>query len=207
MSKRHKKKRHQHRLEKSLVVQPMKEKLPEAVHAHWSMADLSKLTMQFSWTSPLPFRVEPQELPCYIEPLPSYDSSLLEKARTQWQFGDWESLVQIEIDTINNHPDRAKLALLAAAGQLQVGDPHIAKAYLRQAQEWGCSKKLISQILVAGVYNNLGRASAINGNTEKAAKHFEKALAIGSPASAVRLLSQARLAEQLVQLGLTNALH
>jgi tetratricopeptide (TPR) repeat protein len=204
MSKQHKKKRHQHRIEKSLAVQPVKAKLPETVHAHWSMADLSKITMQFSWTTP-PFRVEQQGLPCYIEPLPCYDSSLLEKARTQWQFGDWKSLVQIDVEAINNHPDRAKLALLAAAGHLQVGDQHIARQYLRLAQEWGCSKKLISQILVAGVYNSLGRASAINGNRERAAQHFEKALAVGSPASAVQLLSQARLGEQLMQLGLTNA--
>ncbi len=45
-------------------------------------------------------------------PVP-YDENLLERARTQWQFGDWASLMKLERDTLQHHPDRAKLALLS----------------------------------------------------------------------------------------------
>lgn len=45
-----------------------------------------------------------------------YDESLFEHARTQWQFGDWNSLAQLDPDTLQHHPDHAKLALPAAAG-------------------------------------------------------------------------------------------
>ena len=51
-----------------------------------------------------------------------YDENLLEKSRTQWQFGDWDSLAQIDREQIQHHPDRARLALLAAAGRLQNGE-------------------------------------------------------------------------------------
>lgn len=134
--------------------------------------------------------------------LVAYDENLLERARTQWQFGDWESLVKIERETLQHHPDRAKLALLAAAGHLQQGNSNIARQFTRLAQDWGCSKKLISQILIAGVHNSLGRAAAINGQGQRALQHFENAIAIGAPASELRLLTQARLGEQLGQLSL-----
>jgi hypothetical protein len=75
-----------------------------------------------------------------------YDENLLERSRTQWHFGDWESLAKLERDTLQHHPDRAKLALLAAAGHLQQGNSQEARQFTRLAQDWGCSKKLISQI-------------------------------------------------------------
>lgn len=133
-----------------------------------------------------------------------YDEYLLDRARTQWQFGDWESLMGIERDAIENHPDRAKLALLVAAGHMQQSDMQIARQFTRLALDWGCSKRLVSQILIAGVHNSLGRASAINGDGQRALQHFESAVAAGSPAGEVRLLTKARLGEQLGQLGLTG---
>jgi hypothetical protein len=134
----------------------------------------------------------------------AYDENLLERARTQWQFGDWASLMKLDRETLQHHPDRAKLALLAAAGHMQQGDMQVARQFTRLAQDWGCSKTLVSQILIAGVHNSLGRAAAINGEGQRAVRHFEDAIAAGSPAGEVRLLTQARLGEQLNQLGLSK---
>ena len=80
-----------------------------------------------------------------------YDENLLERSRTQWQFGDWQSLALLQRETLQHHPERAKLALLAAAGHQQLGNMPAAHQFTRLAQDWGCSKKLISQILIAGV--------------------------------------------------------
>ena len=147
---------------------------------------------------------EDQTMHNHNDGLVPYDENLLERARTQWQFGDWESLIKIERETLQHHPDRAKLALLAAAGHLQQGDNNTARQFTRLAQEWGCSKKLLSQILIAGVHNSLGRASAINGDGQRALEHFESAIASGSPAGEVRLLTTARLGEQMEQMGLAK---
>lgn len=131
-----------------------------------------------------------------------YDENLLERARTQWQFGEWQSLAQLSRDTLQHHPDRAKLALLAAAGRLQTGQDAEAKAYIRLAQDCGVSKKLISQILIAGVHNSIGRAAAVGNQQHRALQHFENAIAIGTPGADAKLLTQARTGEQLSQLGL-----
>lgn len=131
-----------------------------------------------------------------------YDENLLERARTQWQFGDWESLTQLDRDTLQHHPDRAKLALLAAAGHLQIDNSDQARQFIRLAQDWGVSKKLVSQIIIAGVHNSLGRVAAVSGQQARALQHFQNAFTTGTPGNDSRLLTQARAVEQLSQLGL-----
>ena len=154
-----------------------------------------------------PVTIKSKEAPAMLnhnDGLVPYDENLLERARTQWQFGDWQSLANIERDSLQHHPDRAKLALLTAAGHMQLGDNSAARKFTQLAQDWGCSKKLISQILIAGVHNSLGRAAAVNGQGQRALQHFESAITAGAPASELRLLTQARIGEQLWQLGLTT---
>lgn len=137
--------------------------------------------------------------------LASHDGGLLERARTQWQFGDWQSLAQIDRDTLEHHPDRAKLALLAAAGRLQTGgNDSEARQFIRLAQSWGASRKLINQILIAGVHNSLGRAAAISNQQQRASQHFENAITGGMPGSDTKLLTRARSNEQFAQLSLKS---
>lgn len=127
-------------------------------------------------------------------------ASLLAQANTQWQTGDWHSLAKLQRDTLQHHPDRAHLALLAAAGRLQMGKDAEAKPFIRLAQEWGASKQHIGQMLIAGVHNSLGRAAAIGNQEQRALQHFENAILIGTPSSEAKLLTQARAGEQLRQL-------
>jgi hypothetical protein len=129
-----------------------------------------------------------------------YDENLLERARIQWQVGDWESLSQLDRNTLQHHPDRAKLALLAAAGRLQVGYAYAAQHYIRLAINWGCSEKLVKQILVAGVYNTLGRATAVLGKEQKAVQHYAQAITLVAPGAESERLIQERIEEQKRQL-------
>ena len=141
------------------------------------------------------------------EPAPSewvaYDENLLERARTQWQFGDWESLAALSREILQHHPDRAKLALLAAAGHQQQGDMVAARRFTLLAQGWGVSKKLISQVLIAGVHNTLGRAEAINSHQQRAMMHFSMALNTANTTGDKKLLCDERARRELAQLGLT----
>lgn len=107
-----------------------------------------------------------------------YDESLLERSRDQWQSGDWPSLTKLNRETLQQHPDRAKLALLAAAGHLELDNPQSGEQFVRLAQDWGCSKKLISQILVSSVYHRLGRAALNLGQIQRALDHFKTAIAM-----------------------------
>lgn len=134
-----------------------------------------------------------------------YDESLLERTRTQWQFGDWQSLGQLDRDTLQHHPDRAKLSLLAAAGRFQMGQVGEARQLLRLALKWGVCNELVIRILAAGIHNSLACAFAIAGEQHRAVQHFHSAILTGYPDSEVRLLVQARISYQYQQLGLPLA--
>lgn len=133
---------------------------------------------------------------------PSFDENLFDRARTQWQFGDWNSLIAVDQESLENHPERAKLSLLVAAAHFQIGDLNEARRLIALAQEWGCNRRLLSQVLIAGVHNSLGRATALNGQLDRAHLHFESAVRTVSPNTDLRLLSQARSHQQFEQLGI-----
>lgn len=130
------------------------------------------------------------------------DAQLLERARIQWQFGDWESLAALDAKHLDHHPDRARLALLAAAGHAQQGDQAKARELTRAALEWGANRRLVGQILISGVYNTLGRMAALTEREERALPHFETAVGLGVPGGTVPGLARARAIEQLERLRL-----
>jgi hypothetical protein len=129
------------------------------------------------------------------------DDALFERSRTQWHFGDWATLASLQRETIQNHPQRAKLALLAAAGRLQTGTDTEAREYIALAKEWGCTKTLISQVLISGVHNSLGRAASVMGDHARALEHFGASVATATPGNDAVLLTQARYSEQVKHLG------
>jgi len=131
-----------------------------------------------------------------------YDENLLERARTQWEFGDWQSLAKLDREALQHHPERARLALLAAAGRLQADKVAEARQFVRLAQDWGVSKRLIARVLISGVYNSLGRMAALSGQQQRALQHFKTSVALGGSGGDENLLARARAGEQLAQLGL-----
>jgi len=129
------------------------------------------------------------------------DLDLLEKATTQWQFGDWKSLAKLADKPLADHPDRARLALLTAAGLLQEGDREAGEEYVRLAREWGCETARIRRVLVAGVYNSLARARLLQGREADTARLTERACTTGIPGGEARLVVPARIAYQAAALG------
>lgn len=111
----------------------------------------------------------------------SYDENLLEHCRTRWQLGDWGGLTAISLNSLQHHPDKAKLALLVAAGHSQASNAVAAKQFIRAAQKWGCSKRLISQVLISGVLTRLGRAALASGQSDRAMGHFTASAFVLAP--------------------------
>lgn len=132
------------------------------------------------------------------------DSQLLERAQTQWQFGDWESLAAIEKKDIESHPDGALIALFAAAGKAQQGKIEAAGEFMRLSEEWGCYRGRILQIMISGVYNSLGCAAAIAGQKKRAYKHFEESVLISGITGDEKLITKVRESEQFEQLGISR---
>ena len=68
--------------------------------------------------------------PHQTQPAP-YDPELLDRARLQWQVGEWETLALLDLNTLEHHPDRAKLALVVASAWQQLNDHVAARHYFK----------------------------------------------------------------------------
>lgn len=130
--------------------------------------------------------------------LPSPEA-LLATARTQWQFGDWSSLAQMRPEALKNHPHSALLALLSAAGHLQLGHAETGRNLVHAALAAGCDTGTAARLLVSGVYNTLGRTAALNGHTAQAKAHFARSIEVSPFRNDSPLIAQARAREQLAQ--------
>jgi hypothetical protein len=138
-----------------------------------------------------------------------YEQGLLDRVRDQWRRGDWQELQALSPAEIQHHPERARLALLSAAGHLAAGRSSSARLLAKMASDWGCDRQLMVRVLVGGVHNTLGRAWVAGGRSrERALKHFELAIASGGPGVASARLVQTRIEHELGEMGLTpDTLH
>lgn len=135
--------------------------------------------------------------------LMGYDGSDLARAKAHWLFGEWQALAEIDIDRLKQHPDRARLALLAAAARQQIGRHDSAKYSAKMALKWGCSPRLVARVLVASVHNTLGRASALLKDEVRSLRHFRDSVQVGQPSSdATESITHNRFVRELTKLGL-----
>lgn len=129
-------------------------------------------------------------------------SPLVETARMRWQFGDWENLVSLDRQAIAGDPERGTLALLMASAHLQLGDQGSARVWVEDALEWGCDKKMMARVLIAGTHNTLGRIAAVRRQEIRALNHFRNA--VDGVGGDERLASQARSIAEIAKLNLVD---
>ena len=94
------------------------------------------------------------------------DSALLGRVRAQWASGEWNALANLREYEITQRPERAKLAIFAAAANYQVGDNVNAQLLTKLALEWGCSHQTAEDILLQGAQNSLNKAIALLAEQE-----------------------------------------
>lgn len=133
----------------------------------------------------------------------AYDEDLLDRVRTQWLLGDWESLVQINEANLKDHPAREKVALLLAAAHQQLGGQKTARLFFQQALAWGCPRRSAAQVLIAGVHNTLGRAASLLFDESRMSHHFEASLGEAGGGES-GLLTHFRSIREMTRLGLIN---
>jgi len=129
------------------------------------------------------------------------DRNSLALAKTNWFFGEWQALAELDLKSVSNHPERSRFAMLAASAHQQLGDHAKAREYTRLALKWGCPPTVAAQVLVAGVHNTLGRAAALKQDETRITRHFEAAVAITDSKDST-LVSHARSVREMARMGL-----
>jgi FkbM family methyltransferase len=127
----------------------------------------------------------------------NYDGVWLE-----WMFGDWDNLKKIDLSDIQDRPERAEFALLAATGWLESGNQEAARFLLRAAYDWQISKDLLKKFLVSSQHSSIGRAYLAIGEIDKAKKQFEAALSTVKSDLDHSLIAEARAVRESIRMGL-----
>lgn len=109
-------------------------------------------------------------------PTPRAGTDLYARARAAWEQGDWSFLAALTKHPLEAESERARLALLAAAGLAQTGQLEDMRRHIDQALNWGVSRQLAAQILTSGAFNTLGRFACLIEDDASAARYFENAL-------------------------------
>lgn len=97
---------------------------------------------------------------------------------SKWELGDWFGLMASCPDDLHAYSRRVELALFFAIAHFQTENLEVGAKLIKTAQEWGATELLIRKVIVAGVYNSLGRFAAAGDMREQAVQYFEKALSI-----------------------------
>ena len=103
------------------------------------------------------------------------------RARAAWDRGDWAALAALGQDPLDKEPERAHLALLAAAGLAQAGEIGAARVQVARARDWGCSRRQVARVLVSGVFNTLGRVACLLEDDIHARALFDGAERLSHP--------------------------
>jgi hypothetical protein len=169
----------------------------------WAMlreSRMNPLKKFFLWLSG---RTVPSPLPAPpLLPAPEHttfiphDPSLLERTRMQWMMGDWKGLAALDSATIEHHSERAKLAAYVGAGFQQLGQHSEAQRLLELAKEWGCTRKLLTELLLSGVYYTLARAALVAGDRTRALRNLKESIEVGMPGHDAVLVARARIGAQ-----------
>ena len=130
------------------------------------------------------------------------DEGALSKAKVSWLFGEWNDLVEMDQVILADHPVREKLVLLKASAHQQLGHHDEARKFTRMALDWGCSPRIVAQIMIAGVHNTLGRIAALKQDEERISNHFFKAVDVIVQGGRTELVSHARAVREMTKLGL-----
>lgn len=127
---------------------------------------------------------------------------LLEDCRTKWQYADWEALTDLEVEDIQDDDDRSKIALLISVAHSQLGNLSKARSYAKLSIQWGCSRDIVSRLLISSVENTLGRASNLLDEEGRSIDHFLSSVSLAEPRADASRLANTRRIRELTRDGL-----
>ena len=119
----------------------------------------------------------------------------LQRAWSQWCFGDWAALLQETAEAPDPHPaDAGERWLLNAAAAFQLGLGDQAQASLERALADGCPRGLALQVLASGAHHSLAVAHELLGHDSQATAQLEQAMALSPTGGDHHLLARGRRA-------------
>lgn len=134
-----------------------------------------------------------------VRPDISYDT-----LREQFLNGNWEALQRVNIATLEQHPEKGKLALLIGAAMIQAGKEEAGYVLLKRALGWGISRERLARVMISGAYNGLARAALLLDFPEQFRRILDKSADLLTSGTERRLAAHTRALLEASRLGRTG---
>jgi hypothetical protein len=129
--------------------------------------------------------------------------SLKQQVQIKWQEGDWEFLCKINRKEVESQSERAQIAPFIAAAHQQLDHTVETICWTECALSWGTEKAEIAHILLAGIYNTLGRLAALQSDQDCMVSRFRVATSL--PNVTENLMDhKPRMIRELCRIGLLD---
>lgn len=140
----------------------------------------------------------------FFKEIVNRDEIHVENLKLYWLHGLWDKLIDIDLELIEHHPERAMYALIIGSAHFQKGSLAKAKIAIKSAKLWGCSEYVICKLLASGVDNTLGNIMCIKGDLEKANEHYRSSVELASPGISKDIALRSRAVTQLESVSLRS---
>ncbi|AFU97745.1 FkbM family methyltransferase [Simiduia agarivorans] len=128
------------------------------------------------------------------------EENVLSQAKAYWLFGKWEELVKMSALDLLGCQDGAAISVLIGSAYFHLLDCNNGQRYFRQGLALNANKTMVARILVSGLYNSLGRISALREDRDSSKDYFKLAVDVGIRNA--ELVSHSRAVSELSALGL-----
>lgn len=117
-----------------------------------------------------------------------------------WQAGDWEALIELETDQLDNEYEKQNVQAFKLVAYLQHNEVTQAKKLL--SEQISKSNPFLRKAMLASVYNVLGKARALQDKRAKAEEHYIASLQLSDGSNLPLAVYKTRVLEQNAQAGL-----
>lgn len=127
----------------------------------------------------------------------SAGSAWQDRLKTLWMLGDWASLARVEQVSAPDAEARAEVLLFAGAGHQLCGRHAQARALLLQCAQAACDRSLMGRVLLAALYETLGRGAVAKNQLRQARDHFMASAQLLELGVSAPLVARSRVAQLL----------
>ena len=119
-----------------------------------------------------------------------------------WFFGNWQKLIELDIDADLEEGKRAQGYLLKSSAYFAIGKMDAAKHLLQEALARGTDPVSAARIMLSGVQTTLARAEFLRGNHERGKDLLESSMNIAGGSEIAESAIRSRQLQELSDLGL-----
>lgn len=132
------------------------------------------------------------------------NAKLLNYVRIHWLLGDWQEVINVKENDIEDSLERAKIFAFVASAYQNIGNMIEAKKYFSKAMKKSYIDEFIKKLCISDLYNKMGILYAIYGLSENVQDSFRLSLEQFLQDEDLKTIAHHRSISELARVGLLS---